>query len=163
MSEGLKIALTALGAVVVFVFGQFVQRIFIEPIQEQRRLRGKIANAVTVYRNVWLFRHTARIPGILDPTRDPAADAKIEEASKALHGLAADLRASVIVIPCYDAVAACRQVLKRADVWEVADQLLVWGGFGKSEEEAHEVASSARKRIMQLLKLSFGESDGSEA
>ncbi|HEV2292260.1 MAG TPA: hypothetical protein VGR35_00295 [Tepidisphaeraceae bacterium] len=40
MSEPLKIALTAVGGVVIFVLGQIIQRLFIEPIQDQRRTIG---------------------------------------------------------------------------------------------------------------------------
>jgi hypothetical protein len=47
MSERLKIALTALAGISVFVLGQTVHRWLIDPIQEQRRLVGKIIHAVT--------------------------------------------------------------------------------------------------------------------
>jgi len=44
MTEGLKIALTAgltaIGGVTVFVAGQIIQKWFIDPIQEQRKLAG---------------------------------------------------------------------------------------------------------------------------
>jgi hypothetical protein len=40
---------TALIAVVVFVAGQILQRFVLEPIQEQRRLMGKIAHALLFY------------------------------------------------------------------------------------------------------------------
>ena len=52
MSEALKIAFTALGAVIVFVIGEIVVKFLIEPIQEQKKLIGEIAGSIIFYSNV---------------------------------------------------------------------------------------------------------------
>jgi hypothetical protein len=52
MSEALKVALTALVGIIVFVLGQVVQKTFIEPIQEQRRLVEKIIHALAYFANI---------------------------------------------------------------------------------------------------------------
>ena len=69
MSEGLKIALTAVSGVGIFVIGQIIQKWFIEPIQEQRKLVGEIVyslafhanlfNYSTLFRGVAKYRHQA--------------------------------------------------------------------------------------------------------
>jgi hypothetical protein len=51
MSEGLKIALTALAGIIVFIIGQIIVKSIIEPIQEQRRTIGDIAHALKYYKN----------------------------------------------------------------------------------------------------------------
>ena len=143
MSEGLKIALTALLTIGTFVIGQIIQRIVIEPIQEQRRIRGRIANALSLYQNAWLF--------MASYDTKPDAKARLDEASKVLHGLAADLRASVVVLPMYRVWEFTRLVIKRKDVWNVADQFLQWGGFADKD-----AAYVARLAIMVLLDINFG-------
>src|SRR5688500_11232023 len=52
MSELLKIALTAVGGVTVFVIGQLVAKFLIEPIHEQKKLIGEIAGTIIFYSNV---------------------------------------------------------------------------------------------------------------
>lgn len=143
MSDGLKIALTALLAIVTFVVGQIIQRIFIEPIQEQRKVIGRIANALTIYQNAWLHR---------DAHRDnEESRTKLEAASAALHGLAADLRSSVTTLPLHRLLAFFRLVVDRDTAWQVADKLLRWGALNSKED-----AIGNRQNIMSLLKIDFG-------
>jgi hypothetical protein len=49
MSEGLKIALTALTGIVVFVIGQVIQKLLIEPIQEQKKAISEILFLLSYY------------------------------------------------------------------------------------------------------------------
>src|SRR5688572_8306196 len=55
MSEELKIILTSsltiLGGIIVFVAGQVVTKFIIEPLYEQSKLIGEIANSLTYYAN----------------------------------------------------------------------------------------------------------------
>ena len=52
MSEALKIALTALLGVVVFVIGQIAVKFLIEPLHDQKKLIGEISGTIIFYSNV---------------------------------------------------------------------------------------------------------------
>jgi hypothetical protein len=47
---------TVLGALVVFVITQSVLLLVMEPVQEQRRLIGEVASALTVYQKSYTLR-----------------------------------------------------------------------------------------------------------
>ncbi len=47
MSEGFKIALTAMAGVIVFVIGQVVVKFLIEPLHEQKELIGEMARRLS--------------------------------------------------------------------------------------------------------------------
>jgi hypothetical protein len=145
MSDSLKIALTALLGIVAFIAGQIIQRLFIEPIQEQRRIKGRVANALTAYQNAWIFQ----------TSYDSNLEAKkrLDDASMALHGLAADLRASRYVLPIYKVFALMRLVLPEKTVMELADELLHWGGMTGGGQGS----KARRDKIMSLLDINFGE------
>ncbi len=145
MSDGVKIALTALLAIITFVVGQIIQRLIIEPIQEQRRIKGRVANALTAYHNAYLFRTTY--------DSNPEAKKRLDDASMALHGLAADLRVSRYVLPIYKFFAVVKLVLPEKTVMEVADELLHWGGMTGGGEGS----KARRDKIMSLLDINFGE------
>ena len=49
----LTAGITALFAFVVFVAGQFTLKLFVEPIQDHRRVIGSIAHALMSYANVY--------------------------------------------------------------------------------------------------------------
>src|SRR5688500_377375 len=127
MSEPLKIMLTALVAVCVFVVGQFIQRLIVEPIQEQWRTIGKIVGALTVYQNTWLFASVWRTQR--DAGAASESHPELNAATVALRQLAADLRTSLYTLPLYGLWAAFGFVKKRRIVEEVANELLLWHGF----------------------------------
>ena len=85
MSEGLKIALTAVAGIIVFVLGQIVAKLFIEPIQEQWKLRGKIVHALSYY-------------SMLDKQKAPPE--VVKEWTLTLRDLASQLQATT-AIPAY--------------------------------------------------------------
>src|SRR5438874_13832645 len=97
MSETLKIALTAVAGIVVFVLGQIVVKLFIDPIQEQWKLRGKIVHTLSFY-------------AMLDREKAPAE--LVKEWSFALRTLASQLQATT-AIPAYRLLSILRLVLKR--------------------------------------------------
>jgi hypothetical protein len=49
MSEALKIAITAVVGIAVFVIGQLIQKLLIEPIHEQRKSIGEVLYVVDYY------------------------------------------------------------------------------------------------------------------
>jgi hypothetical protein len=85
MSELLIAGFTVALGFVVFVLGQFTQRLCIEPIQEQKRIIGEIAYLLDYYRNV----------------ASVAKAGLAEEASRELRRLAGELRATLRLILWY--------------------------------------------------------------
>jgi hypothetical protein len=82
---------TALAAVVVFVVTQSFLKLVLEPIQEQRRLIGEVASALTVYEKAYTLKVVNASGGeaLFGATPEEA-----KEAEKALRELAGRLRSS---------------------------------------------------------------------
>jgi len=144
----MAIFLTILTAVAVFVIGQILQRMFIEPILEQRKIVARIAHATTLYENAWLFSGGPNVAtGAFDNDR-PEATLAID----AIRLLASDLRASETPIPLYALLERIGLVVPRRDIGFVSHLLLAWQANLKQE-----MSKRARKAIQKRLKIDFGE------
>ena len=124
MSDSLKIVLTA-GVtagfgVVVFVLGQLLQKLFIEPIQEFVKTKSRVASALTRHFSVGGSCHDDEGNVIRD---DPET---LRNISNELRTLAADLRAWQAVIPCYPIVAAILRLPTRALLKDATSALQQW-------------------------------------
>ncbi len=82
----LTAGITALLGFAVFVVGQLTLKLFVEPIQDQKRIIGRTAHALTYYANVCK----------MSPPEDAA------EGRKVYRNLASELRASFEVAPRYN-------------------------------------------------------------
>jgi hypothetical protein len=124
---------TALLAVLVFVITESLLKLLLEPIQEQRRLIGEVASALTVYEKSYTLRIGATTFG--------APKEEAVEADRALRELAGRLRGSLWSVPAYDAFALLRLVRKLADVVAAANALQMWysqlPGEVSNEQVAH--------------------------
>jgi hypothetical protein len=107
-SELRTAALTVVLGFVVFVLGQIVQRFFLEPMQEQKRIIGEIAFAVLYYGNVSIMANKERQ----------------EEAVFHLRKLAGQLRATLWTVPWYRLFESLRMVEKRENVLTASEQLV---------------------------------------
>jgi hypothetical protein len=114
---------TALLAVVVFVLTQSFLKLVLEPIQEQRRLIGEVASALTVYERAYSLRVVNASGGeaFFGSTREEAM-----EAEKALRGLKGRLEASLWSVPAYDMFARLYLVPNLEDVVVAANELHMW-------------------------------------
>lgn len=121
--------ITALLAVVVFVLTQSFLKFVLEPIQEQKKLIGEVAHAL-------LFYASAYHPTAWGPP-DERTKEELEEARKALRGLAGRLRASLWTVPFYDSLARLRRVPRKDDVLEAATQFTGWSNnlYGDRDED----------------------------
>jgi hypothetical protein len=118
---------TALAAVVVFVLTQSFLKLVLEPIQEQRRLIGEIASALTVYEKSIILRvQPSERLGETEPVYFGKGLEEAKEADRALRELAGRLRASLWSVPAYDVFALLHVVPKLADVAEAAAELRMW-------------------------------------
>src|SRR5215210_1104527 len=105
MSEGLKIVLTAASGVGIFVIGQIMQKWFIEPIQEQRKLVGDIVYSLVYHANLFSYstyfslaaktrQHVKKLEGGKDELLDEAYEAfrgKTSEVAEKLRRLSSQI------------------------------------------------------------------------
>jgi hypothetical protein len=175
MSEGLKIALTAVGGVGVFVIGQIIQKWFIEPIQEQRKLIGEIVYALVYYANLYQYRTYFRMVGearIQAKTSEGRQSQDLDEAYKMfmektgeggekLRELSSQIYQSMQVIPCYWILEKLRIVYKRKTLYEIAIKLIEWAT--NPERHTTIVCQNAIVHLLNikyLIKLSETENSG---
>jgi hypothetical protein len=121
--ELLKVVLTAsIGAILgilSFVLGQLIEKMFIEPIQAQRQIVGKIAHAMTY----WLTAYEQKsLPQPLIAEHEK----HLKEASDAIRHLAAELRASITTIPLYGLMEKLPFVVSRHDIKFIGYLLMQW-------------------------------------
>jgi hypothetical protein len=144
MSELFKIALTAFSTVfagtVIFCISQIVQKFFIEPIQEQRKVIGKISYALMYYAQ-WYANPGSGKPDALDRTAD------------GLRQSASRLKASTNANPAYKVWERFGVIRKRSNVDEAVGCLIRISNSihqGNSRENAEDA-----KEIGRLLKIAI--------
>jgi hypothetical protein len=115
-------ALTVGGGVIVFVAGSVLTRFFIEPLQDWRRFKGELADALAFHANVYTY--------------PPASnEEEWKAASIALRQKASQLLGRVNAIPCYSVLSRLRLVPRWPDVWESHRCLI---GLSNSRIMAHD-------------------------
>jgi hypothetical protein len=109
MLDLIKIVLGAFAGTSVFVLGQAVLKLVIEPIQEHRRTIGRIIDDLIYYAPVWyLDRSTANL---------------VAEALQTLRRRSSELHAATELIPCYRWWEKLRLVRPETAVAEISDHL----------------------------------------
>lgn len=145
----LTIFVTIFTGTIIFICGQLIQRVIIEPIQEQRKNVAKIAQALTVHRYAYLSRDSYR--------DDPEARKKIDVTSAEIKKLAADLRAGYSLIPFNAMFARWKLVPAREAVRRTTIHLVRWATF-----ESDQATIRAIQHVAQLLNIDFIENDEKE-
>jgi hypothetical protein len=108
MSESLKIAFTAVLGVAVFVVGQLIQKLFIEPIQDQKKAIGEILYVIDYYFS---------LNGGISPDTE-------KDARKYLTRAASHLYRSTTIIPAYRLLSMLRIVPKDKVIKAVKDHAI---------------------------------------
>ncbi len=142
MSELFKIVLTSsltvCGGIFLLVAGQIITKFFIEPIHEQFRLIGEIADSLVFYANVY------GNPGFGDPER-------MSKASDKLRQQASQLRARTNAIRGYQLWQFLRIVPKREGVMEASRNLI---GLSNSIHQGDPKTNNEReKAIIEYLRI----------
>jgi len=119
VNELLTAGLTVFGGAVVLVVGQIVQRFYLEPIQEQRRIIGEIAYALIYDANV---------------VRGLFVEERVKDTVTRLRRLASSLRATVRTIPSYGFFARQGWVPPADNVMRASTHLIGWSN-GLSERD----------------------------
>lgn len=137
LAEIVKPFLTTLSTIVpatlIFVIGQILTRFVLEPIQDQARTVGRIAFSLLAY---------------ADYSPESQSSEKLEEASKNLRELAAQLRASRRVIPCYYVLSLLRCVISKRILLESSADLILWSNAIFTGDTRH-----YREHLAKLLKV----------
>jgi hypothetical protein len=142
---------TALVAVVVFVVTQSFLKLVLEPIQEQRKLIGEVASALTVYEKAFTLRVVDASGG---ETWFGASPDEAKEAEKVLRELAGRLRSSLWSVPVYDLFAFIRMVPKLADVVVAADELQMW--YSQLHASVNEHQAARIRECRNIISKSLG-------
>jgi hypothetical protein len=149
------VIVTALGAVLVFVITQSFLKLVLEPVQEQRRLIGEVASALTVYEKSFMLR--------VEPSEGTfgaksmlfgATKEEAMEADKALRGLAGRLRGSLWTVPAYDMFAFLRLVPKLVDVVVAANELQMW--YSQLPQPVNEHQAARIRECRNIISKSLG-------
>lgn len=96
--------LTVMSAVSIFVIGQLIVKIFVEPIHKLRGLKGDIVGFLTYYSDVYLS-----LP-------DLNKDEDVRKVSTEARKLGSDIMAKALTIPCYSFFSRLGLVPKFSDI-----------------------------------------------
>jgi len=138
----MTIFLTIISGVTVFLIGQTVLKLFVEPWQVQRECMAKIAHHLLLYANVYSN------PGI-------GTEEANREASTETRKLASELIASCHRIPFYNALSKCGLFPKRESILEAQKNLIGLSNSTHSGEPLHNASRS--DKIKELLDIQLGE------
>lgn len=116
---------TIIGGLVLLILGELVVRFVIQPLEEQKKLIGEIADALIFFASVY-SNPPLRLPGSRDttPRMHPEDGSPWHVAGERTRQLAAQLRARTYVIPAYRALAALRLAIARPRVEEASNKLI---------------------------------------
>ena len=139
MSELFKIVLTSsftvLGGILVFVVGRIIEKFAIEPIHEQSKLIGEIADSLIFYADLYSN------PG-------SGQREQMDEAKKVLREQASQLIARNNMIPCYKfwRYLSLGHLPKRADIIEARKNLI---GLSNSIHRGDPYANERRREEIE--------------
>jgi len=170
MSEFYKILLTSaftiLGGVVVFVIGQIIVKFIIEPLQEQLKLLGEIANSLVFFANVggnvepYYYEGLKKADELDEPVRKVVTGRyeeilknhwkKSDDASEILRQQASELMGVTNSIPFYDFWAwLIKRIPKRKDVLKASSELIGMANSTHREDSF----TDRTKEISKLLNI----------
>jgi hypothetical protein len=114
-------------ALIGFVLTQSILKFVIEPIQEQRKLIGEVANAIVVYANVYVDDSWKNyLERSEQSDRLKAHLEKTVEVANTLRGFSGRLRATLWSIPIYSTFARMGLVRKPTDILEASSAFIYW-------------------------------------
>ena len=138
--------LTVIGGTLIFVVGQLLSRFVIEPIHEQRKLIGEIADAVIFYANAYLTSDLTSI--------DAEERKRLDTAQQRYRQLATLLRSRTHLIPAYSLLEKLKLVRRQTAVRQASSELIGLSNEVFSTSE-HRFNSRIRRkeRLAELLGL----------
>jgi len=140
-----KVLLTVLSGVVVYVAGQIFVKFVLEPIHEFYKLTGEIGHALIYYANVY--------------TNTGLAEREtLEEAHRLFRRQSCDLFARTYAIPIYSLWTKLRLIPPRKEVLEAGSDLIgLSNGVLDTSNRSIESNSKRRSRVERLLRIQTQE------
>lgn len=138
----MSIFLTIISGVAVFVLGQTILKLFVDPWQAQRECLANIAHHLLLYANVYSN------PGV-------GTDEVNREASVETRKLASQLIASCHRIPFYERLSKTKLFPAMETILEVQKNLIGLSNSTHSGDPLHN--SSRSDKIKNLLGIKFGD------
>lgn len=140
MSQAITVGLTIFGGVCVFVIGQIVTKFFLEPLYEQRKIFGEIAEGVLYYAQYFC-----------NPGEDDVGGCRSKGADET-RKLCTRLLARTSAIPFYKLFVCLKLVPKSEDVVSASEKLMgISNSFFRGEASRND---NAAQEIKTLLKIS---------
>jgi len=134
---------TVLSGVLVYVIGQFVLKLMIEPVQETKRTIAQISHSLVEYGDV------IHNPGV------PAKE-KTMEVSQHLKRLSAHLHTHLFLVPCYGMTAPIFRLPAQDKILTAARQLMGLSNAICSKSDAiHEEIAKRCEAICDALGIYF--------
>jgi hypothetical protein len=177
MSEAYKIiltsSLTVAGGIVILVFGQIIVKFLIEPLHEQAKLIGEIANSLIFYANVgaptepYYYAQLKEAAKLDEPIRKLAVERyeqiiknewkKADDAAQNLREQASQLMGRTHAIPLYRLWQFLRVVPRIEDVLESSSQLIGMANSVHGDKSQIPRASEIAKRLrIRIISKRFG-------
>jgi len=111
----ITVFLTVLSGVLVFVLGQIFSKFFIEPIYEQKEIKGKISDALIFYANLYT---NPKLGNEFDRPKERG------DATLLFRNLACELVSKTHMIPCYKYLSILQIVTKRKNIFDAHHDLI---------------------------------------
>lgn len=139
-------AATVLIGVVIFCITKILELFFIEPIFEQKKVIGEIADSLIYYANV-----------IANPR--PIGDERGQEAGKKLRQLATLLQSKTYMIPAYDLFASINAVRSKENIKETSSELILLSNStvrpDQDNSDLIKMNEQSKEKIKKYLNIVF--------
>ena len=134
-------SLTIIGGVTVYVIGRIIEKFYIEPVHEQAKLIGEIADTLIFYANIYL-------------NPDIGKTEELDETAKILRQYASHLMASTQRIRGYWFLQLFRVVPKHKNIIKAHENLIgLSNSVHRDESRLAEVNNNRRKQIEKSLRV----------
>jgi hypothetical protein len=143
-NELLIASFTSLLTITTLIIGKLIEIVFINPVQDLRKIVGEVAFAVTFCANV--FPGTEKIQ--LNNQQE------LETAQEYLRNLASKLRSSAQIMPLHSLLHNLKVVPSEEQISQASTALIGWSNslFDTTDRAAR---SSFRKLIIKELKIKY--------
>lgn len=135
----MEIFLTIFSGVSIFVIGQIIVKLILDPVHELRRTIGKISHALIERANI-----------IQNPGVPP--EEEIREASRELRKLSSELQSHLYLVPCYERTAKVFKLPGRDKIIKSSSSLIGLSNslFRPTAAGAARIYEASAKRVATI-------------
>lgn len=138
---------TVITGVITYVFGQFIVKLVIEPVQEMRKTIGQISHSLIVHANVIMN------PGV--PTQEVML-----ETSQQLRQLSSQLQSHLYLVPQYNLTAFIFRLPTQAKVLAASGSLIgLSNSIFRTSERLYEQNARKFENVCDSLGIFMPEGD----